>query len=166
MRGLVPNFHIHIYLWTIYMYIFPWCGNWETEHYNSVLKDLAFTRILNYCQWAVDTRRNFKKSWHICPSPCLQAKLAKAKPKPLFLRFFPLQAGRAVGAPVRCPAAVTPGLSGYGPAQWAPPSPFSSPSRLSVRAGEPNRLKGQCHEIFDLCFFFMNQFPPSTWVYH
>ncbi len=22
-------------------------------------------------------------------------------------------------------------------------------------------LKGQCHEIFDFCFFFMNQFPPS-----
>ncbi len=21
-------------------------------------------------------------------------------------------------------------------------------------------LKGQCHEIFDFCFFFMNQFPP------
>ncbi len=27
-------------------------------------------------------------------------------------------------------------------------------------------IKGQCHEIFNFWFFFMNQFPPSTWVYH
>ncbi len=26
-------------------------------------------------------------------------------------------------------------------------------------------LKGQCHEIFCFWFFFMNQFPPSPWVY-
>jgi hypothetical protein len=27
-------------------------------------------------------------------------------------------------------------------------------------------LKGQCHEIFCFWFFFMNQFPPSSRVFH
>ncbi len=27
-------------------------------------------------------------------------------------------------------------------------------------------LKGQCHEIFDFRFFFLNQFPTSPWVSH
>ncbi len=31
---------------------------------------------------------------------------------------------------------------------------------------QSNTLKGQCHEIFDFWFFFMNQFPPIPWVYH
>ncbi len=26
-------------------------------------------------------------------------------------------------------------------------------------------VSGQCHEIFDFRFFFMNQFPPGPWVY-
>ncbi len=66
LRGLSPNFHIHVCLWAIYIFsgsvyiVFPaakqadwsWkyinlsqiyeCRNWETEHYNSVFINNSF----------------------------------------------------------------------------------------------------------------------------
>jgi hypothetical protein len=36
----------------------------------------------------------------------------------------------------------------------------------TLRAGGFPTLKGQCHEIFCFWFFFMNQFPPSSRVFH
>jgi hypothetical protein len=43
---------------------------------------------------------------------------------------------------------------------------YLEPMSFEVKSWICASLKGQCHEIFDFRFFFLNQFPTSPWVSH